>query len=337
MLQCPACRRLVIVDSFDDVRKHLSLHIHYGDIQIPITCTQSSSCLSSHSNLWNFMRHLKLHHHFSFQSNEDREVSVNDEIEADGNDSEMEIDSDIERRDELLDGFCSKCDLDIRSCQCNSIFDLKTSLSYDVLNFLLTLRSKRTIPYTTTRSILNMFESITKKILNSFGEILRQKFSTVSDLDCIPNVISSIVSELQTIQTIFFDYQSEHKIQKLYKSHPLYVSPKTVSVGKQMKTKMTAFGPVVKEINSTAQVVSIKDTCKALLKLERFCNSVFQSEVVINEPNVYNRFQDGSRFKSFPPPTVLLDVNVHPILILYIQLFSDGLGTTNPLSPAAKN
>ena len=93
----------------------------------------------------------------------------------------------------------------------------------------------------------------------SFREILKQKFSIVSDLDCIPNVISSIVSKLQTIQTIFLDYQSEHKIQKLDKSHPLYVSLKTESVGKKIKTKMTAFGLAVKEINCKACRLNIHE------------------------------------------------------------------------------
>lgn len=291
MLQCPACRRLVILNSYKDVKVHLSLHLTYGEIKMPFTCMQTPSCQSTFTNLWNFMRHLKLYHPFIIPPDENASIEdVEPAEDAYNGDVDMDVESSSSCSES--DGICFRCDLDKSQCKCNPIFDLKESLYLDVFNFLVSVRSKSGVPYTTSLSILKTFERFFKKILDSFGNILNLKFKSIQDHKLIPGVISSIVTDLDSIKTIFTEFQSEFRIQKLYESHPMFVPHKAVAVGTRFISKSTnSAGLKIIQKTNTAQVVSIKETCKKLLSLEHFCDALFESEAVVNDPGIYSRFQ----------------------------------------------
>ena len=328
MFNCIACNRLLIVDSFQDIQKHISLHVHYGEIHFPVSCGQSPDCKSTYSTLWNYMRHIKVHLSSTFllegtefdERNEDAVINEGGII----HDSDLEFNEDS-----------SPIEAPLLELGDEAIVDIRDSLSNDVFNFVLFLRSKSAIPYTSCMSILGLLESLIKKLVKSFSEILETKFKAISDVLSIPGVVTTTIIELEAINSIFLGFKSEYQIKQRYKTHPLYVPPKSVVVGKRVESKVTMSGLRMREVVDTAQIVSITDTCKGLLKLTSFCDAIFESERMAAEEKMFTRFQDGTRFKSFPAP-LSCDEN-QKSLIIYIQLFSDGLGTTNPLSPAAKN
>ncbi len=77
-----------------------------------------------------------------------------------------------------------------------------------------------------------------------------------------------------------------------------------------------------------AQYVPIKETVRALLKIPKYVNQIFNDKAVeVSEPGVYARYQDSSRFKSSP-------INSDPSkqLVLQFQLYEDGMGITNPFA-----
>jgi hypothetical protein len=69
---CPVCPRLVNVNSYEEIRVHLSDHEHYRKLKYLLRC-QEVKCGADSSKIFNFIRHLKTHKIFSevSQANEE--------------------------------------------------------------------------------------------------------------------------------------------------------------------------------------------------------------------------------------------------------------------------
>lgn len=123
---------------------------------------------------------------------------------------------------------------------------------------LLTFRAKTTVPYTTSTEIVKLVKGLVNKILIDVTGLLQQRFSEISDPALI---MSTVESNLENIKNIFAKFRSEHKIQKHYECHPLFIVPKSVPVGKRVEYQKTLFGTTITETVSTVKVVSITETC----------------------------------------------------------------------------
>lgn len=328
MFRCPVCPHLVSVYSYENIRKHLNNHTHYGELSYPILCEQTDDCRIHVANTFNFMRHLQRHDFIFPDCSEDNRVNFDTSMDnLETSDSENFAGIVEENGDSIdIDSFVPINNKD-------RVNILKETLSTDIFEMLLSLRAKKTVPYTTSLEIVKLVERIVNKILLGVVGLVQQSFCDITDPALIRPTLSTIANDLETVIDIFSTFRSEHKIQKLYENHQLFVAPKSVPVGNRVEYERTLSGTKIRETVDTAQVVSITETTKAMLKLERFCEAVFENKSVKTKPGIYSRFQDGTRFQTFPPAAI--SVCAKPILILYIQLYSDGLGTTNPISQAA--
>ena len=89
---CPVCPRSVYVNSYEEIRVHLSDHEHYRKLKYPLRC-QEVNCGADSSKIFNFIRHLKTQKIFSkvSQANEEaREDFMHVDVPLSEN--QMEVD-----------------------------------------------------------------------------------------------------------------------------------------------------------------------------------------------------------------------------------------------------
>lgn len=159
--------------------------------------------------------------------------------------------------------------------------------------------------------------------------ILKNHVKPIKTIHTVSPTIAVIVDSLEKSQKIFEPFQSEHKIYKWYESHPEFVAPKTIPIGQRVVNSMTANGPNAKVVANLAQFVPISQTMKSKLKNPRYLEIVLKNQNVMTNQGIYTRYQDGSRNRHHPL------VPNEKLIVIPIQLYSDGLGMTNPLAGVA--
>ena len=94
---------------------------------------------------------------------------------------------------------------------------------------------------------------------------------------------------------------------------------------------MTSQGVIkTKSKPNVAQCIQISITLKSLLLNDTlFLSKIIESYNQQGESGIYRKFQDGSKYKSFR-----FEWDGKNILV-FIQLYADGVGLTNPLASAA--
>jgi len=139
------------------------------------------------------------------------------------------------------------------------------------------------------------------------------------------NVAESFAQDLsQNLQQFeqplaFLD--SKYKQDSVFDNHPSFVSPKSVNFGMRFETRCGK----TKTVYDTFQYVSVQDTLNVLLQNEQYMSDLLQAKKQSHDSDVISHFTDGELAKSHPLFSQSYKFS------LMIQLFYDGMGTTNPL------
>lgn len=190
------------------------------------------------------------------------------------------------------------------------------------------------MPYTTTVEIVRFLESVVGKIFNEVKQVLQSHIVTVTNIQMVVLKVSLLIENMNRAMTIFKPFSLEYLIQKQYKDHPQFVSPKTVSIGQSLDIKNVAEPSASK--CKTAQYVSITETLKSCFKNKRFFELIMESQRATGSDGIYARYQDGLKFKKLEANHAATGKYAgDKVIIVHIQLYTNGLGITNPLSVAA--
>ena len=154
------------------------------------------------------------------------------------------------------------------------------------------------------------------------------RFATDPSCNC-SELKTAFNSEFDSAGKAIINVNSKFKAKNSLFNHKLYVAPEAIILSYRNEAHLADGNRVVnKLIPEQYYYISIIQTLKSLFKVNEFSNCIVTEEIDRSSfyPNgVYQNFTDGSFFRSHE-----LFLNASKVA-LRIQVFYDGMGTTNPL------
>jgi len=284
-------------------RSHLQTHFVLGELTCPIKCRQGH-CKSTFNKLFNFVRHLNQFHAVDHTV---KSTYFDSGIGADTSDVDVDADVDIE----------SENDMPVlhRVNDRNHVENLKQ----EAISVVASLRANSSIPYSVIPEIVqsvdsmisttvDYFQSETKNLLHNCG---------VSD-EIVATVDSSIRRQCDTLNRPLNFLSTRYKQDKFFNNHPLSVKPETVVLGHRFENR----SGVTCSVYDSFQYVSVEATLRSLLENPEYVKLLVNDKCT---PGLITDCWDGLLYKHHPLLSDMSKFNVA------IQLFYDGMGTTNPL------
>jgi hypothetical protein len=297
MYKCYICH----VDSFDTIERlkfHLEYHKDNGELSMPILCRQSS-CKSSFTTLFNFMRHLRMYH-----------------ILATANGTVHIVNRNVS--DDEMDDTIDEC-VDITSQSDQYIVDFLGDVKTEAVSLVAGLRANSSIPYSIIPDIVQSFNSMTSSVTAYIHSEMESSLKHAGiESETISQVMSTLDDTLENCKQPLDFLSSRYKIDKFFASHPLAVAPESV----QFAPRLESHAGRSTFVYDAFQYVPVKKTLCSLLQNQQYVEALLQDHCV---PDVISDFADGSRCREHP---LFSDCSKFS---LKIQLFYDGLGVTNPL------
>jgi len=298
---CYICN--LALPTFDELRNHLMnlmRHRVLGELLLPYRCAQKG-CGSTFNKFYNLLRHLKTFH----MSANGAECNL---CNAGG----TELDTDMH-------------DADVNCCSTNEpLFsnELRRSLQdihADGEVMVASLRANSAVPYCIIPTVVDHCNHIVDTAVGAVAN------ATVSGLhsagvhsDVIKTVKEVITSQASLLLQPLDFLSTRYKQDKYFDLHPLAVKPQTIVLGSRVDTHRGCSNVV----HDTFQYVSVEPTLRSLLHNKSYVEALLSDKCT---PGILTEWQDGAHFATsgiFSDPTRLTIV---------LQLFYDGMGTTNPL------
>lgn len=285
---------------------HISCHAYNSKLTRPIRCCQGS-CSASFVKPYNFLRHVKAFHSGDGQNPGVRQSpSVSCDVT-----SHAVPDMPLSIADES--SFLDSNDV-----------GLLDTVKQEGTALVASLRANSSIPYSIVPEIMESFNRISKSVVTACQREAMLCFSSHVP-DSGNNVAESFAQDLcqnlqQFEQPIAF-LDSKYKQDSVFDNHPSFVLPKSVNFGMRFETRRGK----TKTVYDTFQYVSVQDTLKVLLQNEQYMSGLLQAKKQNHDSDVIGHFTDGELAKSHP---LFSQADKFSVMI---QLFYDGMGTTNPL------
>jgi len=152
------------------------------------------------------------------------------------------------------------------------------------------------------------FQSETVKVLHDAG---------VSS-EVIASVECSLQRQGDTLTKPLDFLSTRYKVDKYFDTHPLAVKPETVVLGQRLETR----NGIAKSVYDSYEYISVEATLRSLLVNPQYVSMLLHDKYT---PGFITDCWDGLLCKQHP---IISDTTRFCIVI---QLFYDGMGTTNPL------
>jgi hypothetical protein len=272
---------------------------------LPIKCCQSS-CNSSFASINNLIRHLNNFHKCEVDLADDlasrptvEHGTVEHSAGNDGSESDMDVDeSYAERR-------AGEDELNVEEIHSEGVA------------LIARLRAKGNIPYNIISDVVSSFNSMASSIVSHVQSVVtRSLVSSGVGENAVKCVESDIKQHTSNVPLNFLS--STYKQDKYFDNHPLAVKPESVVHGSRFETS----DGISKTRYDTFEYVSIEQNLRTLLMNKSYVRALLEDKC---KPGIMCDFVDGQRCKNH----YLFSDNTKLTIIL--QLFYDGLGTTNPL------
>jgi len=180
------------------------------------------------------------------------------------------------------------------------------------------LRANSSIPYNAIPHIVTSYNHMATSLMN-FAEIaVNQAVDEAVGSTCALSVKDLVREKLKNCQNPLEFLSSVYKQDNYFENHDLYVKPESVCFG----SRFESHAGKSKLVYDTFQYVSATQTLKNLTKNKSYVEALLFDK---RKPGIYTNFCDGDSVRN------------HPLFgsadkfSLMLQLFFDGLGTTNPL------
>ena len=298
MLVCYVCCSELC--SIAGLRSHLRRHVGLGELVYPVKCCQGT-CKSSFRRVFNFIRHLYSYH----KGDENRTGNLPGILSSAP--SPIGVDDDFSN-DSLLQPFHSAGDRTVLA-----------TLQSEGADMVAALRANSSIPYSVIPGII---ESINSMIGTTVDCVQSETMKLLRGMDVGGNVLTDVEASLKrqsdTLNEPLGFLSTRYKQDKHFDTHPLAVKPETVILGQRYETR----NGVIKSVYDSYQYVSVEATLRSLLVNPQYVSMLLRDKYT---PGLVSDCWDGLLCKRHP---VLGDASKFSIAI---QLFYDGMGTTNPL------
>lgn len=195
--------------------------------------------------------------------------------------------------------------------------------SAEAMKLILCLVSKSSVTFNCASEVLVLFESYMQSTLNN----IQKKVSNISGLDKNP-ALSVVLDEINRSRLSLSALNSEYKIKKSITENPLFINPIEIVLGEREETH-TQMGASINNITVTdkAYYVPILKIIKTLFCDEKFATQILNENISRKtaDSSQYSNYCDSRKFKQHELFSDTIKIS------LRIQLFYDGMGTTNPL------
>jgi len=303
MYLCYVCG--TVVTNFATFRSHINSHAWECELPRPIRCLQDN-CKSTFEQTYNFFRHVSSYHCHSndVQFNSANVANVSSETFDNGVEvSEWQSQSD-------------QCSISVSECQ--------RHVETEGITLVAALRANSAVPYCVIPQVIKSFNDVSSSIVTAC------KIHAVNCLSALnaggASVDEKAFSEQLNTSVSKFEepfgfLASRHKLDSFFSNHPSFVPPESVCFGLRFETKCAKTKPVY----DTFQYVSIEKTMKSLLGNEHFYNSVLTCQSPSNDLDVIAHYSDAQQAKRKRTSSDGRSLQIG------LQIFYDGMGTTNPL------
>lgn len=302
MIFCPVCGKMENFSSPVELRRHLIAQLANGvQFSFPLICRDAlCSGWGSYSTIDNYIAHVKKFHTFSNEAN--GQSSGETAFPSQPNNCYNVYDE---------QNVCSS-QLETNSEQ--------NDFENEVLQLLLTMYSNSSVPHSCVSGVIQSFEK--------YVGLLRRNV-----LDALNSCGEEIILSHSVVEKVF--EKAEHALHKVNTSfkaknslftHPLFVNPEPIPLSYRRETQLTRGDVVLSRLMvEQSYYISIIETFKALFHDPKFAKLILEEVVLISPEGVYNSFTDGYFFQSHSLFSNYLKKT------LRLQIFYDGMGTTNPL------
>jgi len=292
-------------------RAHLYRHSGLAELKMPIMCGQGN-CKASFAKVYNLLRHVECFH-------------ASDEMQCLPDDSSIFS----------VNGFVGVTHVSVNEPSCktngaevcqpydtspvndsvNSLDDLQT----EAISLVAGLRANSSIPYSTIPGVINSFQHMAASLTDFVETVTEESVQEAGiDTEMSLSLKQAIHERLQPCRKPLDFLSSVYRQDKYFENHDLFVKPESVCFG----SRYESHSGVSKLVYDSFQYVSVLQTLKSLVQSEMYVKALLDDKVV---PGLYQNYADGERAMQHE-----LFGNVGKFSIM-IQLFYDGLGTTNPL------
>ena len=285
-------------------RSHLQTHLVLGELTYSMKC-QQGQCKSTFNKLSNFVRHLRRFHVVDHMLSSTSCPGSNTDTQVDTGTNNVDVDVD------------SDSDLPVihRINDRNHV----ENLQQEAASMVAALRANSSIPYSVIPEIVQSVDSMIGTTVDYFQSetvnLLRD--CGVSD-DVLSTVGSSLKQQSDTLKQPLNLLSTRYKQDQFFDNHPLAVKPETVFLGHRFENRSGA----ARSVYDSFQYVSVEATLRSLLANPEYVKLLVNDRCT---PGLISDCWDGLLYKHHP---LLSDTSKFTIAV---QLFYDGMGTTNPL------
>lgn len=271
---------------------HLRRHESAGELIMPVRCNQDT-CTSCFKTLWNLRRHMENYHkvHSKLQH-----VSKNLKIVSQ---NEMAVDT---HSGALCDPQVPKLTLQ--------------DIQQEGVSLVASLRSNSGLPHNIIPQIVNSFNQMTDCTVSYLKQEILGSLKVMPNVS--PDTLTQVEASLDSVHQPLSFLASRYKQDNYFVRHPLFVSSETLPIGCRYERR----GSENRLVYETYEYVSVEQNIRSLLQNKDFVELIVAENV---DPDILSSFKDGERYKQH---YLFTDKSKFSIMI---QLFYDGMGTTNPL------
>jgi len=202
------------------------------------------------------------------------------------------------------------------ACTCQNCMD---DFHTEAVSLVAGLRANSSVPYSIIPSITNSFNNMATSLTDFFECVGKTAVQEAGiDMDTALSVNQQIHEQLHVARQPLDFLSSVYKQDVYFEKHDLYVKPQSVCFGSRYESHSGSS----KLVYDSFQYVSVEQTLKTLMQNKFYVEALLDDNIV---HGVYQNYVDGERVMQHE-----LFGCVSKFAIM-IQLFYDGLGTTNPL------
>jgi hypothetical protein len=197
----------------------------------------------------------------------------------------------------------------------DSMNDVRT----EAVLLVASLRANSSIPYSVIPSIVDSFSHMAQSFVQCVQTLAEECITqTCTDSNTAVSAKQLLAEKLEICDKPLAMLYSVYKQDKYFEGHELYVSPESVCFG----SRFESHDGVSKLVYDTFQYVSVQQTLQRLMRNKNYAEAMLRCKRV---DGVMLDFADGERALQH-----VLFSNANKFSVM-IQLFYDGVGTTNPL------
>jgi len=283
------------------LRVHLQAHSRLGELRFPVRCLQHD-CKSSFTTVFNFVRHLTKYHE-------------EDEMPGDT----------VKSLSSCVDVGVVDDEFDVQPMHSTSDKACLEALQSECCALVASLRASSSVPYSIIPNIVDSFDSMLGMTVSSIHtETIKVLAESGVGGDVLSNVKCALQRQSDTLSHPLDMLSTKYKQDQYFDKHSLAVKPETVVLGLRYETK----NHNTRTVYDTYEYIPVEATLRSLLVNSQYVDLLHQDKCI---PGVISDCWDGLLYKQHP---LLSDKSKFTIAI---QLFYDGMGTTNPLRGQSSN